>query len=332
MSNFRFFDLPGEMRNAIYEDCMAHDRSRGLTANTALLRTNKQVHEEAAWLIERYGVFTIYVRATLSAFIIHDEWETMCELRTGGDLPRRVFGEWDDCTTMTIEAFYDFLPRELLRVRKVTVHLVLDSGDLAETGQPVEYEPLDRFLYAVSNLLNSDAHRREVVLTVDGTNEIGHLQDAVPRRWARKLHPRNVIDVSSIGDDMPVDHPETLRQYIDHRLGPPGFTDCADYIGIHQRLLAGFHRLYRKRRDTKPQLVMKSFRDALSVISKYSREDTGALSSAGFLDVVLERNLAKLHRMTREDMQELRYCFDQPDGEPTLVLNERAGLRTDDGA
>ena len=58
---FDFQALPPELRNKIYHLALTHDVAEGMLPNTALLRTCKQIHDEASLLIESLGRITLNV-------------------------------------------------------------------------------------------------------------------------------------------------------------------------------------------------------------------------------------------------------------------------------
>ncbi|CAK4033179.1 Hypothetical predicted protein [Lecanosticta acicola] len=61
-ATFRFMDLPPEMRNLIYEHLLTHDGSRGRTASTAILRTDREIYREAHGILMAESVFMFKAR------------------------------------------------------------------------------------------------------------------------------------------------------------------------------------------------------------------------------------------------------------------------------
>ncbi|KXT13051.1 hypothetical protein AC579_3460 [Pseudocercospora musae] len=67
---FPFLGLPSEMRNDVYKILLTHDKAAGFRAQPAILRANRQIHDEASGFIYSESVATIKVSGSYMGGVV----------------------------------------------------------------------------------------------------------------------------------------------------------------------------------------------------------------------------------------------------------------------
>ncbi|KAK4498235.1 hypothetical protein PRZ48_010892 [Zasmidium cellare] len=164
---FRILDLAAELRNNIYEHALTHDRSNGITATVGLLRTCRQVYSESKAIFYAESTATITVR--LSHQPHHGGTKNVTSVVLAGDMTNASLLHEP---TM---ALFRGLPQHLVEVPRI--HIQLDFDVAPRGSRPLDgCEAVNRFLYALSDLLNSD--RRPRRLDVSSKRSIGERADS----------------------------------------------------------------------------------------------------------------------------------------------------------
>lgn len=145
MAPFRFLDLAPELRNNVYEQALTHDRSKGIIAAAGLLRTCRQVYRESKDVLYAQSTFTI--KTTGSHTLVR-----ACTL--SGDMKTTPIGL--DSTMGIFQA----LPRHLLKLSRI--HIEVPVVDKFALWRMRYTWALNRFMYALVDLLNSNVQSRRL--------------------------------------------------------------------------------------------------------------------------------------------------------------------------
>ncbi|GIZ48482.1 hypothetical protein CKM354_001154000 [Cercospora kikuchii] len=141
---FDFQALPPELRNKIYHIALTHDVSEGMIPNTALLRTCKQIHDEASLLIEDLGRITLDVEV--------GEHGTL-QVRGNVQGGIKVFDNFSP-----LAEYSGIFPNYLHRFSKVDISIKLADQDDKDTPSDLylqTFGAVNRFLLSLADELKS---------------------------------------------------------------------------------------------------------------------------------------------------------------------------------
>ncbi|PPJ53847.1 hypothetical protein CBER1_03227 [Cercospora berteroae] len=142
--SFDFQALPPELRNGIYHIALTHDVAQGMLPNTALLRTCKQIHDEASLLIQTLGRITLDVEV--------GEHGTL-QVRGNVQGGIKVFDNF-----APLAEFEGIFPDYLHRFPQMEVSIKLADQDDKDTPSDLylqTFGTINRFLFSLANELKS---------------------------------------------------------------------------------------------------------------------------------------------------------------------------------
>lgn len=140
-----FLDLAAEMRNAIYELALTHDRARGRTASVALLRTCKQVYSEARDVLHAQANVQVDLSLQLEADYSRERSIRTCKI--GGDLQGTI---WGDAPLHELRIIW---PACLGRVHGLTIWISIDVSAHFLRISSNNYAIINRVLYSLAVFL-----------------------------------------------------------------------------------------------------------------------------------------------------------------------------------
>lgn len=126
---FRFLDLSSEIRNIIYKEVLTHDKAINRTAHPAFLRTNKQIHSEAAGLLYSESVATIKICCDLIRGVSVQGDVVNDHLRSARKLPDVPGPKSVLATSDPIKKYTGLWPAYITKLPRLDLELTFNDAD-----------------------------------------------------------------------------------------------------------------------------------------------------------------------------------------------------------
>ncbi|KAK4498334.1 hypothetical protein PRZ48_010992 [Zasmidium cellare] len=204
-----FLDLSAELRNQVYHDALVHDREEGKIATVALLRANRQIHNEAHGVLHAQSTFLISVSPIKSRHRINKMVGAASSLKFGGDCLALPYYR-----TTTSERVLRALPQAMLKVSKIKVRIQVP--ELSRRGSiEVLNQPIDRFTAALWRHLNSDQQKRQLEVTLVNEGCYAGSRSQIADDFIGLAFLGSHVDLKlQLFDEEAVEHVQSLRKAI----------------------------------------------------------------------------------------------------------------------
>ncbi|KAF7190882.1 hypothetical protein HII31_08041 [Pseudocercospora fuligena] len=160
---FPFLSLPSEMRNDVYKILLTHDKAADLRAEPAILRANRQIHDEASGFIYSESIATIKISGSymggvvVSGDVVDNLHNSRSKVPLAND-PTSAF-DFDDPT----KKYSALWPAYLKKIPKLSLEIHFDDANPAvdttnSTWFASDLSATNRCLYSlVSYLMTGQA-------------------------------------------------------------------------------------------------------------------------------------------------------------------------------